>query len=329
MDTAQPAVDIPEVGCVRLVRQDLSSALGQRQFLLAEILGRESRIQRTAECAVGFGAQQRLSAVAQILNVPIDPPVPEKERRLEGRIVREQTAGTHDALRHQPHELPVRASKSVRGRWKLLQMAGERGPQIGERLKVLRQERFDVARIGRSKCRPAGSCQNQLPGRHGRRLVEQCRHLGRIELAQAAERIDARVRIDADHAQPRAGELGACEPVEDLEDLKLIEQIVLEPEDDLAIARGGRKMLVPEAEVAQHLVVAEVRPGQMGGSQLRRRRRIETGRKRAVDHRVAPRQYVVVGEQLLQRARGDVAIGHMQARTHTSPSLTLQYRASL
>src|SRR5215470_6765799 len=192
-------------------------------------------------------------------------------------------------------------------------MAAKSRFQIRKRSKIPPRERLDVSWVLRSKRRPTVSSQTQLGCGHGQRLVDQRRHLRRVELAKTAERFDAGKRIYADHAEACVGNPGACEPIQELQQLKLVKQIVLKPERDLSISGRGRQMLVPEAKAAQHLIVVQRRPGEMSSPDLRCSSEVEARREGPFDHRVAPRQYIVVGKELLQRVRRRVTIRNVKA----------------
>ena len=75
--------------------------------------------------------------------------------------------------------------------------------------------------------------------------------LVRAQLTQTAERLDALEPVDANHPEGRAGQIGTSEPVQDLQQLQLIQQVVLEPKNDGIMGRSRAQVGIARTETLQ------------------------------------------------------------------------------
>ncbi len=102
---------------------------------------------------------------------------------------------------------------------------------------------------------PSPSCQRELRrGDDPPRRPERGDLLG-VELAEAVERLDTGESVGADQRQAGVAKVSLREPVEDLEQLELIVEVVLEPEDDLLVVRDRGEGVVALLQVGQRRLV--------------------------------------------------------------------------
>ena len=117
-------------------------------------------------------------------------------------------------------DLPFRAREAVLHPRELLQVASQCAREEGQRRSVARQESLHVHGIGRAKGAPSRSCEFAL-------RIGDC-VARRPQRRQFIAAHPTEVLLDADHAEARAR---IAETIQDLNELKLIEEIVLEPQD--------------------------------------------------------------------------------------------------
>ena len=87
---------------------------------------------------------------------------------------------------------------------------------------------------------------------------QQRRKLRAGQLAEPVERRDLWMAADLDHAERKAREILFREPVEDLQQLQLVVQVVLEPEDDLVLIAERRQRGVALGESGPKCIVVAV-----------------------------------------------------------------------
>src|SRR5262245_1345722 len=243
MNASQPAVDLSEFRRIGFIRQHPAAMFRQRQFLPVEFLLRNRGIEDTAEFAVR-PATQKVPDVAQLLDMSVDPPVAQEQRRLERRIRGEYLSGPARPLGYHLENLPVGAPEAVGHGGKFLQMPPQGCLHERKRLEITLQEALDVSRVGGAECCPAGLGEPKLQRSDRRSLIEEGVHLCPAELTEAAKRLDAGKCADADDAELAARHLRAGKPVQELKQLKLVQEIVLEPERYVVITLRRREMLV-------------------------------------------------------------------------------------
>src|SRR5439155_6579806 len=206
------------VDAVGLAGEDAPPLVGQRDRRGRERAGVAERRRRRQL------ADQRL----QTCEAAPDPGIA-VERRLLARLVRgEQLVRQPRAVCEQLEQLTLAARQSRRHVGELLEQAAEGRREVRQRGAVLPQKRLDRGRLGRGERAPPRTAElddrrRELTAPGPERLQAR-----RIELAQEDCWIDELLE-----ARSAAGE--------DLEQLQLVVEVVLEPEDD--VLRAGEQIV--------------------------------------------------------------------------------------
>jgi hypothetical protein len=151
--------------------------------------------------------------------------------------------------------------------------------------------------------RPSRTPPTPLPRGHGLTALEPVLHALRrhgAEVLGLAHQRQLRVRV-------------AGEPVEQLDELHLIVEVVLEPEHDLVVLRGRAEQRVALPEIGVDL--AELAPSRLGdeaGALARQRLERQVAPDWSLVQDVAPRQDRLPETGLLQCAAGMVTVRYMQ-----------------
>ena len=166
------------------------------------------------------------------------PAVAEERPRLAGRRPHERRAGVGRAARDGGEDATLGERQPVAGRRVLPAQPVERLAEEPQLRRPLGGDGAQPGRRRRPERRPRA--HRQVERRRGQPRAgvgpRQLAQLLRRQLAEAAEPRDAGVLADADqrHAPRRDAELR--QPGEDLDDLELVVQVRLEPQDVLAVA---------------------------------------------------------------------------------------------
>jgi hypothetical protein len=116
--------------------------------------------------------------------------------------------------------------------------------------------------------------ERELLARHQLARTEQRRQLTRIELAEPMKRLEPGELANADEAQRRSPEIPLREPIEVPDEQQLIEEVMLEPEDDLVVLRERRGSRIPLIVGSQCVRVGDVSNGREVPSARHRPRRV-------------------------------------------------------
>lgn len=192
-------------------------------------------------------------------------------------------------------------------------MPPEGAGQEGEGRGVAPEERFEPRGVRSAEGPPGVARQQLLPLVDPLAAGEERGHLGRVELAQAMKGDDARVLADADQRQLRAPQVAARETVEHADQQELIEQVMLEPEDDLVKRAVVLQDVVPAGEVGEGRVVVRVAAlGEVAGAHLAPALRRQPARHRPLVQHVRGDGHLAgdLGEP--DRLGRDVAVGHVE-----------------
>ena len=170
------------------------------------------------------------------------------------------------------------------------------------------EERLDRARIGRAEGVP--DLDGALEGLGLDRPPQRPEglELGRVQLAEPGEPWPTLEAIDADQPQRADGNAGLGDEREHLDELELVVEVVLEPEDDV-VARGERadecRVACLELTVDRRLVAAERRQeARSGATDVV----VAARRYGAFVQRVAPGEHGAVESRRAQSAGGRVPV---------------------
>ncbi len=191
---------------------------------------------------------------------------------------------------------------------KLLQVPLDRRGQVRQGPALVPREPQQVVRALGSECVPSPSRKFQLA--HVDLVPDpvQCRELTRVELDQTAEPLDVRMPIDADHAQPPRARVAGSEPVQQLDQPKLVAQVVPEPQCHLVELFGFPQFRVAREKGPSDSIdrPATAPLGHEGCAHFAQLFERESARNRAIVKSIPPRQHVAV-EAARQQTLGDDA----------------------
>lgn len=161
--------------------------------------------------------------------------------------------------------------------------------------------------LGAANPSQARDASARWSGVTGTRREPGAQLIGR-ERAETDEGVESWIVVDADQRE-RWYRFNCCHPVEDLDELKLIVEVVFEPENDLACTPQLVKSPVSRLEVGQDTTVgcpaAACHPAHSHRSQRRRR---EPSGHRAFTEYVVPADDLSGTRRLDQRGSDDVAV---------------------
>ena len=179
-------------------------------------------------------------------------------------------------------------------------------------------KRNDRARIGRAERRPCASGQCELFRQDRPARLEERTDLLGLELAEALEGRAPGERADTDQRR-RARTLlprRAADAVEQLDQVELIEEVVLEPEHELVVARDVVDRGAPTLELGDHVADAVCRIGEVTSAhrdQLAIRR---TLRHRPIVERIGPDRTRAGQPGALDQRRGRRPVGDVVIARH-------------
>src|SRR5829696_6552224 len=101
--------------------------------------------------------------------------------------------------------------------------------------RVLVRDGIEGARIVSRERRPRAAPEAQLVWCDRRARAQQRRELLGVELTEAVKGLVAWILADADEAEQRPAEIAARAPVQMPDEQMLVEQVMLEPENDLVV----------------------------------------------------------------------------------------------
>jgi hypothetical protein len=180
------------------------------------------------------------------------------------------------------------------------------------------RERRQIHGIRRAERGPGAGRHRELGLGHGCLLAIERLHLLRAELSEPAKARHLGVAVDAQHAQARGAERHAGEVREDLEELELIVEIVLEPEDDLLEVSPLPHERVSLPEVGQHVLLRGPAPArEVPGADLGELVEARPGRHRAVVQHVPPREQHAFHAAFLHDVGRAITIGDEQTHVCT------------
>jgi hypothetical protein len=287
MHAAEPAIDAVELTGIDFSGEDPLSCWREGEWLC-----REQRNARVDEC----------------LHVRFQHGVTEKRRgflllvRVEN--IRVRFATRRDRLKN----LSVGSRQSVRRARELFQVTLQRGAKKGQGVQVCSYELLQSERVRRAKGFPGAGTECELGRRDAATLRPKRRELRCGQIAESAEPYDAGEGIDTDHVGRRFRLFGQRR--EDLDKLKLIVQVVFEPQDD--IARG------PQCGVTSAEIASDIREGARSPCSQKPRPHVahrferESGWRGTFVEDVTPCDYLSGHTGFAQENDRGIAIGNVQ-----------------
>src|SRR5215468_11206971 len=225
-DAAAPVVDAALVDAVDRAGERLAAARSD---------GDAERCERCrAGGAVGGAVDE--AAAAEDVEGPEQDQVGDRVARIDRVDGADQRTGGGLAARDGGQDLALGARQAAGGIGQLLELALEGTGEEGQGLDPLGEER-QGARIGGGDGDPAGDRLVDRVARQRGAARPQLGELLGLELAQAEEVGDLGVAVDRDQGE-LGGQAAAGEAGEQADQGELVEQVVLEPQDQLLGARG-------------------------------------------------------------------------------------------
>src|SRR5262249_5977245 len=157
-----------------------------------------------------------------------------------------------------------------------------------------------------------------MSGGHIRPCGKQAGQLRATQLSQPMERLYSGIRVDLDQAEPAAVAI-AAEPVQDLEQLQLIIEIVLKPENDFLMFRGVFKYLIARGKTSAELfIVARAKAGKRLRPDIGKLAQRRGLGNRTVMQYVAPGKVRARKSDLPEGTNDRISVGDMQHRKRLS-----------
>ena len=163
--------------------------------------------------------------------------------------------------------------------------ASRRGPGSAPVVSSVAQQRSAPSRVGARKASHARAATLELCVGDALTSIEERGQLVRRQLAEPSEPGTAGKRSDADQAHRLAGREAIANPGQELNEIQLIEEIVLEPQEQLVVRLVTLDGGPPLPQIVDRLDVRGFRTGEVACSDvdaaLRPTGRLEPGPRRA------------------------------------------------
>src|SRR4030095_15476391 len=159
---------------------------------------------------------------------------------------------------------------------------------------------------------PCACCQVELCVGDGLTRIEERGQLVRSELAEPSEPGAARKRSDAHQAHHLAGGEALANPRQQLNEIQLIEEIVLEPQDQLFVELVMLDNLAPSRQVVYGIDVRGLRPCQISRTDVYQLGIREIAWNRALVQGIGPDRQSAGNRGCFDGHRRRRAIGHVK-----------------